>query len=126
MIYKRLVLFIFIIFFIIYEADAQANFKYGLNLGLTYSNELWVSNGSSQTLSREKDYKSGFTSSFVSELEMNNFFSFRFGLGYFQKGFKETSFVYTSQTSHQINNDDKKLKLHNLVLDVNMKIGNLK
>ena len=126
MISKRLVFSIFIIFIIIQEADAQANFKYGLNLGLTHSNQLWESNGSSHTLSREKDYKSGFTVSLVSEFEMNNFLSFRFGLGYLQKGFKETNFVYTSQASHQINNDNKNLTLHNLVLDFNIKLGNLK
>lgn len=102
--------------------NAQFLDKYGLRLGGTISNQFWEYNGSLITdVNGWKENKLGLNLFLNAEKELNNFLSIRPEIGYLQKGF--TSDFDLSILGETITTKNTKVTLHNLTVDIGLKIS---
>jgi hypothetical protein len=102
---------------------AQFIDKYGLNIGATYSNQLW-----SFILGPEgnvnQDYKLGYSVFFSIEKQLSHVFSIRPEVGYIQKGFKNIHELYVEGGSvpKPAGVDKKNVVFHDVSLNIGLKI----
>lgn len=102
---------------------AQFIDKYGLNIGATYSNQLWsFLIGPEDDFSQ--DYKLGYSVFFSMEKQLSHVFSIRPEIGYIQKGFKNIHEVYLDGGSipKPAGVDRKNVLFHDVSLNIGLKI----
>lgn len=98
---------------------AQFIDNYGLNIGASYSNQLWDYKRINVENPGE-EYKPGLLIFLSAEKKLNKIFSIRPEIGYIQKGFKDnTELRFSDGTSAGANNGN--LVLHDLALNVGLK-----
>lgn len=120
MIMKQKLLIITFLLLLTKYATAQLVDKYGFNLGLTYSNQLWDYKLISVD-NPNKDYKPGLAVFLSAEKKISKVFSIRPEIGYIQKGFKNNiEMTFTDGTSAGV--DKKNVIFHDLGLNVGLKI----
>jgi hypothetical protein len=113
--------FLLIIVLVCWQSSkAQFVDKYGINMGFTYSNQLW--NYKEMFAEKHKmDYKPGFSIFLSSEKQIASWISIRPELGYIQKGFKNNMEFITSD-GEIMQQDDKNVIFHDLALNLCIKI----
>lgn len=116
---KVLLIAFFLILFIEY-GTAQFIYKYGLNIGMSYSNQLWnyklISIGN-----QDKYYKSGLSIFLSAEKKINRIFSIRPEIGYIQKGFKNNlDIIIIDGTSRKVYKQN--VILHDFCTNIGLKI----
>lgn len=100
--------------------SAQIIDKYGFNLGLSYSNQLWDYKIISID-NPNKDYKPGLAVFLSAEKKISKVFSIRPEIGYIQKGFKNNVEMISSDgTSAGV--DKENVIFHDLGLNIGLKI----
>lgn len=117
MIQRLSIIAIFLIF--TQYATAQLVDKYGINIGLSYSKQLW--DYKKIAMSNDIDYKPGLAVFLSAEKKINKTFSLRPEIGYIQKGFKnKTELYFNDGTSGGGKN--KNIIFHNLAANLGLKI----
>lgn len=117
---KQKLLIIILLSLITKYGNAQFFDQYGLNMGASYSNQLWDYKLISIDNSN-KDYKIGLSFFLSAEKKINKLFSIRPEIGYTQKGFKNNiKITFSDGTSAGI--DKKNVTFHNLILNIGFKI----
>jgi hypothetical protein len=92
--------------------------NYGVNLGLTYANQLWKYNVIGNISgSQNKDFKPGLELFFMADKELNDKFLVRSELGFIQKGFRNNISV-TGTTGLPVDFDNQNVNLNNLALNL--------
>lgn len=100
-------------------ANSQKIDRYGLNIGTSYSTQMW--DYKLFSVDSDKDYKFGFQAFLQAEKDFGNSFTFRTEFGYVQKGFKNnTQLIFGDGTSSGTNTDN--LILHDLALNLGVKV----
>jgi hypothetical protein len=99
---------------------AQFVDNYGVNLGLTYANQLWKYNVVGNISgSQNKDFKPGLELFLMADKEINKVFLVRSELGYIQKGFKNNINVIATNGA-PVNFEHQDVILNNLALDMSV------
>ena len=116
---QKLLIIAFLVILTNYGA-AQIVDKFGFNIGLSYSNQLWdykiLSNDNSN-----KDYKIGFSAFFSAEKKISKMLSIRPEIGYIQKGFKNNiEMNFGDGTSAGV--DKENVVFHDLGFNIGLKI----
>ena len=102
--------------------NAQIIDNYGIKIGSGLSNQYWeYKNSMFSDLSGWKDNKVGFTGQVYAEKYLGNHFSLRPVLGYIQKGFVD-DIMLTTMEGEELAIKDNKVVLHDLTLDLSIKI----
>jgi len=100
--------------------SAQFIDKYGFNIGMTYSNQIWNYKLMPMDDSN-KDYKLGLAVLLSAEKDISKVFSIRPEIGYIQKGFKNNiELLWSDGTSSEV--DKENVIFHDLGLNVGLKI----
>ena len=96
--------------------------RYGINIGTTYSTQIW--DYKLISVDSENEYKFGFQAFLQAEKRFGNLLAVRAEFGYLQKGFKNNKqLTFASGKARIINN---KVILHNLALNLGLKIKPIK
>jgi len=123
LIMKKLFLKILFVLFFTSYAKSQIADKFGVNAGLSYSNQLWKYKLFSKTTPNQT-YKIGLSSFIFAEKNINKLLGIRTEIGYIQKGFKEKNTPkFPDGNSVKIIRDN--LLLHDIALNINFKIAPL-
>ncbi len=120
---KKNLLTIIMFLLSIQYGHAQFIDKYGLNIGATYSNQLWsIKYGPEGDFNQ--DYKLGYSVFLSIEKQLSHVFSIRSEVGYIQKGFKNKYEVYLPGGSLPIpaGVDKKNVLFHDVGLNIGLKI----
>lgn len=119
---QRLVL-ILVLTLIAKFSHSQIIDRYGINVGTTYSTQIW----DYKLINDDTDieYKFGLQAFLQAEKDLGNLLALRTELGYVQKGFKNNiQLTFAEGTSAGINDDN--VILHNLAFNIGIKIKPLK
>lgn len=110
--------------FISFYSNAKIIDDYGMRLGIGLSNQLWSINHNNNSSSYWKEDKVGFAMFFVGEKKLNKYIGIRPEIGYIQKGFKDNAQIKFADklSSSSINALNNNLILHNLAVNVGVKI----
>lgn len=116
---KQRLIITFTLLFIASLAHGQIIDRYGINIGVSYSTQVWdyklISPDS------DKDNKVGFMAFVQAEKDLGNILALRTEFGYIQKGFKNKfELTFPDGTSAGVNKDN--VILHDLALNLGIKI----
>ena len=117
---KRKSIFIIIFMLSMQFSHSQIIDKYGFNIGLSYSTQLW----DHKMMNTDFDYKFGLMS-FLSAEKYFGRFGLRTEIGYIQKGFKDKIELFAVDGKlHRIEKNNE--VLHNLATNVGLKVHPIK
>lgn len=111
-----------LLLFIVMANHGTAQFidNYGISIGTSYASQSWKYK-LVQVDNSHIDYKIGFMAFLSAEKKISKLFNVRMEAGYIQKGFKDNN-VLTSYDGTTKPIDDKNLILHDLAVDLGLKI----
>lgn len=93
--------------------------RYGINIGTTYSSQIWDYKLVSVDI--DNDYKVGLMAFIQAEKDFSNSLSLRTEFGYIQKGFKNNlTLTFSDGTSAGVNDDN--VVLHDIALNLGLKV----
>lgn len=97
--------------------------RYGINIGTSYSTQLW--DYKLVPVDSDNEYKFGFQAFLQTEKDFGNLFALRTEIGYIQKGFKN-NITFTSEEGTFVGTNNDNVILHDLALNLGIKIKPLK
>lgn len=116
---KQKLLLISTFLLIAWCAAGQVADRMGVSLGTSYASQKWQYGKIMYDM--DQDYKVGLQAFVFAEKDLAEMLSLRTGLGYIQKGFKH-KYVFTSPDGSVADVRNNKVVLHNLALDLGVKI----
>ena len=104
-------------------SHSQVIDRYGINIGASYSTQIW--DYKLISVDSDNEYKFGLQAFLQSEKDFGDFLALRTEFGYIQKGFKNNiQLTFPDGTTAGTNNDN--VILHDLALNLGLKIKPLK
>lgn len=97
--------------------------RYGINIGTSYSTQIW--DYKLVSVDSDNEYKFGFQAFLQAEKDFGNLLALRTEVGYIQKGFKN-NLELTFPDGTSAGTDNENVILHDLALNIGLKIKPLK
>lgn len=116
---RKIVLIVFVLISAPRVLNGQIIDSYGINLGVSYSTQLW--DYQSVPINLDTYYKAGLMAFIQAEKAVSKRFALRTELGYIQKGFKNKfEWMSADGASAHVNKDN--VVLHDLALNLALKV----
>lgn len=103
-------------------SQSQVIDRYGINVGATYSTQIW--DFKQIPVDDNNEYKYGFQAFLQAEKDLGTILALRAELGYLQKGFGNNGELISLDGTYKVTNDN--VILHDLALNLGLKINPFK